>query len=174
MAANPEQIVKIDVDDTSNGHNIHYSFNMRSLAMTESWPLIQDYTTNCPVLPTSWTLAITYKQIPETGEVSCFVTLTRIDLASASVEATVSISILDKEKHFVRYPRPICSSQMLTTETIQGTFEDSRDPGLKNYVLSLEFILRITVLIRSCHLTENFDRQKYFSSNVKDKRRSKK
>ncbi|CAL1294091.1 unnamed protein product [Larinioides sclopetarius] len=155
MAAYTEQSVKIIAEETSNGHNIHYSFPVRSLVIRESWPLLLDYNLNCPILPTSWSLGITYKQLPETGEVSCFFTLTRTDLENVNVNATVSISLLDDRNDFVRGPISICSNQMDAYDTMQGKFESSIDPGLRSFVLSLDLFLRISLLLQSCHSTEN-------------------
>ncbi|CAL1294092.1 unnamed protein product [Larinioides sclopetarius] len=166
---------KITDEETSNGHNIHYSFPVRKLVVRQSWPLVSDYNIDCSLLPTSWKLGISYEQLIETGKISCLVSLTRTDRINNPVEVIVKVSVVNEKTECLRWPSEICSSQrMRTDEMIKGSFEDSRDPGLRSYVLSLDLFLRVTILVRSCHFTENFDRQRYFKGSDKGSLTSKK
>ncbi|GBM55728.1 hypothetical protein AVEN_196620-1 [Araneus ventricosus] len=165
--------VTINDDETYDGHNVLYLIPVRILAAMKSEPFNVDYNINCHNLPTSWRLGITYEQKPETGNVSCFVTLSRTDVGNGNLNVFVLVSYVDDNGRFVRYPKLIGSGQVLAGGKVQGSVEESRYPGYRSYIYSLGLVLRVSMFVRNCHFGMKFHDKAYSSTDAKETHHSK-
>ncbi|GBN03250.1 hypothetical protein AVEN_229028-1 [Araneus ventricosus] len=151
MAANNDQGVRINEIEVVNGHNVHFLVSVRNLVAMQSRPLILEHFNNCRNFPTSWRLRIVYEQEPETGKVSCSVSLTRTDFGNGYVNISVSVSYLDNNDGDFRFSEEICNGQMFSGSVTEGYIEEKRHPGYISHIFSLGLILRISMHIRYCH-----------------------
>ncbi|KAF8788942.1 hypothetical protein HNY73_006929 [Argiope bruennichi] len=173
MAISNDQRVMIYDNDSSDGHDVYCYIPVRDLVGLNSRPFTVDYNTNCPDLSTSWRLGIVYKQNPETGNVTCFVTLNRTDVKVGYVKVFVLVSYLDANGLVVHYPKLIGTGQILAGDKIQGSSEEARHPGYRSYIFSLGLFLRVSMFFRNCHSEARLHAKARFCTGEKKMYRSK-
>ncbi|KAF8785110.1 hypothetical protein HNY73_010697 [Argiope bruennichi] len=158
MATNEEvQRLVIDEKVTLNGHEVIYSFAVHRVPSEEDWQFTVDYNPECTA-PTSWSVKIFYKKVPETSQLSCCVTLSRKDDRENSVVVFVLVSFMDFNGRVARHTEAVCSGTMFAGDEKQGCIDNGDNIELINQ----ELIVRIALNIQDCHVIKE---NEIFSQN---------
>ncbi|CAL1261688.1 unnamed protein product [Larinioides sclopetarius] len=155
MASNDNQ-ARTSQQRALNGHNIYCLISVQSLVARQTWPCILDFNSNCHVFPTVWTLGIIYRQVQETGRFSCSVTLRRSDALNILLNVHVLVSFVNINGRVVRFQQTILNDLVLPGHERQGSITDALLPAYMRFLNSQDIDLQITIFIRSCHSTRNF------------------
>ncbi|CAL1276304.1 unnamed protein product [Larinioides sclopetarius] len=143
----------------TRGHDLLYG-GKSDLDDVRSRPFAVNYDICCGSLPTSWALTLTYEHQEESNEFSLAVSVTRTDNRCdfENVYAITLLSCFDINNRLVRFTEEVCEKQMAVGDVVQGCVEESK---------SLVSALKISLLVKFCHNTEDFDPDASLSSHVK-------
>ncbi|GBL75477.1 hypothetical protein AVEN_194652-1 [Araneus ventricosus] len=156
MATDYDRTFRTSQQRTPNGHNIYCLISVQSLVARQTWPCTLNFSSNCHVFPTTWTLGIVYRQVQETGRFSCSVTLRRNDSLNILVNAHVLVSFVNRNGRVIRFQQTIFNDPILPDHERQGSIYDALLPAYLRFLNSQDIELQVTIFFRSCHSTRNF------------------
>ncbi|GBL71022.1 hypothetical protein AVEN_73365-1 [Araneus ventricosus] len=148
MASNAKdfQIVFRDQKENPDGHEVNYSFTVQRSDGAEMRSFSLDFDTTCAA-PSSWSFGFFYEKVPETGKISCSVTLSRKDSGENILDVFALVTFLDADGQVVRCSESICSGRMAGGDVKEGTINANDAADLINQRLAVQ----ISINISNCH-----------------------
>ncbi|CAL1293823.1 unnamed protein product [Larinioides sclopetarius] len=82
--------------DGKYGHTFYYAFNLLKLGDKESWTFREEFSTDCPVWPSSWLCEVVFRKVLDDGHVFVPITLKRTDIAGQPLKIRIETYINDE------------------------------------------------------------------------------
>ncbi|GBL77603.1 hypothetical protein AVEN_152852-1 [Araneus ventricosus] len=139
-------IVFRDQKENPDGHEVNYSFTVHRSDAAEMRSFSLDFDTTCAA-PSSWSFGFSYEKVPETGKISCSVTLSRKDSGEHILDVFALVTFLDVNGRVARSSESVCSGRIAAGDVKEGCISDNDAADLINQRLAV----RISINISNCH-----------------------
>ncbi|KAF8791288.1 hypothetical protein HNY73_006176 [Argiope bruennichi] len=148
MTENEKELLLVfrDEIESFDGHEIIYAFCVNREASVESRSFTLQFDATCGV-PTSWNIGFFYEKVPETGKMTCSITLNRKDRREHIVNVFVLVTFFDAHGRVARFSEAVCSGPVSAGNAIQGCISDDD----KREIINQPLTVRISVNIYNCH-----------------------
>ncbi|GBM48176.1 hypothetical protein AVEN_138306-1 [Araneus ventricosus] len=153
-----DRTVAIIKEETCQGHRVCYDFSVNNIAARQTWPFKKIYQTHCKVLPTSWSFEMLFQYLPDNGNVSCYVTLSRTDTMNIPVKAFIWLrfSTANDQPFFV-LPKIVTKDRMLPNDEIKESLLEILPFPEVGTSFNEELIVAVVIRIRHCHSKTDMD-----------------
>ncbi|KAF8785117.1 uncharacterized protein LOC129958928 [Argiope bruennichi] len=152
MDVKDDKQFEIKEEEICQGHTVCYDFSVNNLSAKQTWLFKKTFQTDCKILPTSWLFEMLFQYLPDNGNASCYLTVSRNDTIDIPVKAFIWLrfSTANGQPFFI-LPKILTSYRMLPNDEIKESIVEILPFPEVGTSLNQELIVAVVIRIRHCH-----------------------
>ncbi|GBM44651.1 hypothetical protein AVEN_38737-1 [Araneus ventricosus] len=145
-----DERVSIFINDSDNGHTIHYSLVGLNFHKNDVLSMFRSYKTECPAFITLYKIGIKFQKESSSNTVSCMFSVKREDPLLCQTAVNFSIELFNANMESLSDPVSSRKTSILSGDAIEESF----DQLISSEILSSngeDMVVKITFNIYYCH-----------------------